>query len=195
VDLNATPSAQIQADMTGRTLGPVAPDFAVSGFVETVDNPRVDNDTSKSPEVINSQPDRTDGQRAKSTRGQGRQKRAKSAPKSTTKKAAKRKAPKAKISKARPPTPEGFEARPRDNRWQLFRLHGKKLSANGNPMWRRTYIGSFTREGLRIFYEREQQRLEDESTRQRAKVVNLSDRKRGGRDVDQRTEPARKANP
>jgi hypothetical protein len=99
-----------------------------------------------------------------STRGQRRQKRCKSAPKSTSKKSAKRKPPKARKSKARPPVPDGFEARPRDNRWQLFRLHGKKLSANGKPMWRRTYIGSFTKEGLKRFYEREQQRLEDEST-------------------------------
>jgi hypothetical protein len=47
-------------------------------------------------------------------------------------------------------------------------------------MWRRTYIGSFTREGSEKSYEREQQRLEDESTGQRAIVVNLSDRKRIG---------------
>jgi hypothetical protein len=78
--------------------------------------------------TLNSQSDKTGGQWAVSTRGQGRQKRGKSASKSTTKKAAKRRLPKARKSKARPPVPNGFEARPRDNRWQLFRLHGKKLS-------------------------------------------------------------------
>src|SRR5262245_45863784 len=98
-------------------------------------------------------------------------------------------------SKARPPVPDGFEARPRYNRWQLFRLHGKKLSANGKPMWRRTYIGSFKKEGLKRFYEREQQRLEDESTGQRANVVSLSDRKRSRRDAKQGKQPACKTNP
>jgi uncharacterized membrane protein YidH (DUF202 family) len=101
--------------------------------------------------------------------------------------------PKSRKSKMRPLTPDGFEARPRNNRWQLFRLHGKKLSANGKSMWRRTYIGSFTTEGLNRFYEREQQRLEDQPVGQRANVVNLSDRKRSGRDVERGTERARKA--
>jgi hypothetical protein len=82
---------------------------------------------------------------------------------------------------------QGFEPRPRDNRWQLFCLHGKKLSANGKPMWHRTYVGSFTREGLKRL-------LEDESTGQRANVVNLSDRKRSGRDVEQGKQPARETN-
>jgi hypothetical protein len=47
----------------------------------------VDIDTSKSPEVINSQSDKTYGQAAPSTRGQRRQKRGKSTPKSTGKRA------------------------------------------------------------------------------------------------------------
>jgi hypothetical protein len=175
--------------------GQRAPDFGVSGEAKAVKSPRVDKDTPESPEVINSQSDNTNGQTHSSTRGQRRKKGVKSATKSTTKKTAKRKAPKARKSKARPPVPDGFEACPRDNRWQLFRLHGKKLSANGKPMWNRTYIGSFTKEGLKRFYEREQQRLEDESTGQRANVVSLSDRKLGGRDVEKRPEPARKTNP
>jgi hypothetical protein len=54
--------------------------------------------------------------------------------------------------------PKGFEARPRDNRFHLFKLNGKKLSSNGKPMWDRTYIGSFTAAALRKFYEREQAR-------------------------------------
>jgi hypothetical protein len=195
VDLIAGPTALNSANTSPLTPGQVEPVFDVSSFVEMVKSPRVDNDTSESPEVINSQSDKTDGQRRASTRGQGSQKGGKSAQKSTTKKRAKPKTPKARKSKVRPPTPEGFEARPRDNRWQLFRLHGKKLSTNGKPMWRRTYIGSFTSEGLRRFYEREQQRLEDESTGQRANVVSLSDRKRSGRNVEQRPERARKTNP
>jgi hypothetical protein len=56
-------------------------------------------------------------------------------------------------------------------------------------------MGGFTREGLKKFYEREQQRLEDESTGQSANVVNLSDRKRGGGDAERGAEPARKTNP
>jgi hypothetical protein len=79
---------------------------------------------------------------------------------------------------SKPPVPEGFEARQRDNRWHLYRLHGKKLSANGKPMWNRSYIGSFTEEGLRSFYEREQDRIKNEPVGQRAAVVNLLDRKR-----------------
>lgn len=166
----------------------------VSDEAKTVESPRVDNDTAESAEVINSQPVKTGGQTPVSTRGLKAKKRGKSATKSATKKRAKRKLPKARKSKASPPVPDGFEARPRDNRWQLFRLHGKKLSANGKPMWRRTYIGGFTKEGLKRFYERERQRLEDEPTGQRANVVNLSDRKRSGRDAEQRSEPARKKN-
>jgi hypothetical protein len=88
-----------------------------------------------------------------------------------------------------------FEARPRDNRWQLFRIHGKKLSANGKPMWRRAYIGSFKREGLKKIHEREQQRIENESTGQRAIVVSLSDRRRVGRDAEKWTKLERKTNP
>jgi hypothetical protein len=80
---------------------------------------------------------------------------------------------------SKPLIPEGFEIRQRDNRWHLYRLHGKKLSTNGKPMWNRSYIGSFTEEGLRSFYEREQNRIKDESIGQRAAVVNLLDRKRG----------------
>jgi hypothetical protein len=196
---SAMPLAQIEPSSIVTDIpessGQSGPDFGVSGTVETVKSPRVDKDASESPQVINSQLDKTDGQVPLSTRGQGCQKSGKSTPKSTTKKTAKRKAPKARKSKTRPPTPEGFEARLRDNRWQLFRLHGKKLSANGKPMWNRTYIGSFTTEGLKRLYEREQQRLEDESTGQRANVVSLPDRKRGGRDLERRSERARKTNP
>jgi len=154
----------------------------------------VDTDPSESTEVINLQPVSSDGEILLSTRGQKAKKRVQSARKSTTKKAVKRRLPKSRKSKASPPVPDGFEARPRDNRWQLFRLHGKKLSSNGKPMWRRTYIGSFTKEGLKKFYERERRRIEDESTGQRANVVNLSDRKRGGRDVEARRQSTRKKN-
>jgi hypothetical protein len=175
--------------------GQSAPDFGVSNAAKTIKSPRVDNDASESTEVINLQPVSDGGQRDLSTRGQKSRKRARSITKSTTKKAVKRKLPKARKSKASPPVPDGFEARPRDNRWQLFRLHGKKLSANGKPMWRRTYVGSFTKEGLKKFYEREQQRIENESTGQRANVVNLSDRKRGGRDAAQGRQSSRKKNP
>jgi hypothetical protein len=60
---------------------------------------------------------------------------------------------KAKRSKVR--APKGYEARQRDNRFHLFRLNGKKLSSDGKPMWDRTYIGSFTADALKKFYERE----------------------------------------
>lgn len=49
----------------------------------------------------------------------------------------------------RPPVPAGFEVRARDNRWHLYRLNGRKLSANGKPMWDRSYLGSFTEGELR----------------------------------------------
>src|SRR5262249_23932812 len=100
---------------------------------------------SESPEVINSQSDKTDGQTQLSTRGQGRQKRVKSTSRSTTKKTANRKLPKARKSRTRPHVPEGFEARPRDNRWQLFRLHGNfsvsrlKLSQTQKQTKRKIY--------------------------------------------------------
>jgi hypothetical protein len=63
---------------------------------------------------------------------------------------------KAKRLKVR--VPKGFEARPRDNRFHLFKLNGKKLYSNGKPMWDRTYIRSFTADALKWFYEREQAR-------------------------------------
>jgi hypothetical protein len=101
------------------------------------------------PKVSNPQSDSTDEKAYLSTRGQKRKKWVKSVPKSTTK----RRLPKSRKSKARPPVPEGFEARTRNNRRQLFRLHGRKLSAKGKPMWRRSYIGNFTKEGLKKFVE------------------------------------------
>jgi hypothetical protein len=94
---------------------------------------------------------------------------------------------------SKPPVPEGFEARQRDNRWHLYRLHGKKLSANGKPMWNRSYIGSFTEEGLKSFYEREQDRIKNESAGQRAAVVNLLDRKRGEGTLGAGKKPSREA--
>ena len=177
------------------TSGHGAPDFGVSAVKTTAKSPRVDNDTSESPEVINLQPDSKGGQRDKSTRGLRGKKGVKSASKSTTAKARQPRPTKARKSKTKPPVPDGFEPRQRDNRWQLFKLLGKKLSSKGKTMWRRAYIGSFTEEGLKKFHEREQQRIKDESTGQRTNVVNLSDRKRGGRDVEQGRQPSRKKNP
>jgi len=175
--------------------GQSAPDFGVSAVEKTDESPRVDNDTPESAELINLQPVSDGGETPLSTRGQKAKKRGKSTSKSTTKKVAKPKLPKARKSRTKPLVPDGFEPRQRNNRWHLFKLLGKKLSSKGNAMWRRAYIGSFTEEGLRKFHEREQQRIEDESTGQRANVVNLSDRKRSGRDAQEfyfRHSPAQK---
>jgi hypothetical protein len=136
-------------------------------------NPRVD----KNAEVIHSQrvkPNRprVDGE-AKKSGGRSRQKSRKSTAKSTTKPKAK---PLKKSAKVR--TPDGYEARPRDNRWQLFRLNGKKLSSKGKEMWDRTYIGSFTEKGLQKFYERETQNA---AARQPADRVLVFDPERGRR--------------
>lgn len=56
---------------------------------------------------------------------------------------------------SRPAAPPGFEVRARDNRWHLYRLNGRKLSANGKPMWDRSYLGSFTEEGLQEYWAKE----------------------------------------
>jgi hypothetical protein len=60
VDLIATPQALNLASISPLTPGQVEPVSGVSGYAQTVESPRVDNDTSESPQVINSQPDKPD---------------------------------------------------------------------------------------------------------------------------------------
>jgi hypothetical protein len=129
----------------------------------------------------------TRGQSSESTRGERAGKQSTLAIKLPPKQSGLRK------HSSKPPVPEGFEARQRDNRWHLYRLHGKKLSANGIPMWNRSYIGSFTEEGLRSFYEREQDRIKNESAGQRAAIVNLLDRKRSEGTLGAGKKPSREA--
>jgi hypothetical protein len=67
--------------------------------------------------------------------------------------------------------PEGYEARQRDNRFHLYRIHGYKLSANGKRMKNRSYIGSYTEKGLERFYEEQSRQLENPTARQHSDRV------------------------
>src|SRR5262249_28186622 len=133
--LPAPPPAPVQPSKTEETTpvssGQSAPDFCVSEGGKSGESPRVGNDTLKTQQVINPQSLSPGGQMPVPTRGQNAKKRPKSAPKSTTKKAMNKRRPQARKSAASPPVPDGFEPRQRDNRWQLFKLLGKKLSSKG----------------------------------------------------------------
>jgi len=85
-------------------------------------------------------------------------------PRVATPKAGRRATPKLrKGKKAR--VPDGYEARQRDNRFHLYRIHGYKLSANGKRMKDRSYIGSYTEKGLERFYEEQTRQLENTTAR------------------------------
>lgn len=78
-------------------------------------------------------------------------------------------------------TPDGYEARQRDNRFHLYRIHGYKLSANGKRMKDRSYIGSYTEKGLEKFYEEQTRQLENATARQHSDRIVEFDPERGRR--------------
>jgi len=77
--------------------------------------------------------------------------------------------------------PDGYEARQRDNRFHLYRIHGYKLLANGKRMKDRSYVGSYTEKGLEIFHEQQRRQSENGAARQHSNHIVEFDPKRARR--------------